>query len=114
MNIDTITQILNIIAGGSFVALLTLILNQGNKIKDDRVKKIDDRIAAWQEISRENERRLEHIEQHLKQCAQHITHMQKYANKLEQTLAKHAPDVEIPERPSIGEIEISKNFSENA
>jgi len=99
MNFDFLSQVVGLISGGSFIAIITLIINQMNKKQEVRSKSIDDRIDAWQKIADEHKQRIDQVEKQLDDCCSFSSQLQDYITKLERLLSQKAPDVELPERP---------------
>ena len=99
MNLDWVTQIINILGSGAVIGIATLIINQRNKKYEIRTKSIDDRIYAWQKIADEHKSRFEQMDVRVTVCERYTADLQRHITSLEQLILKADPSVALPERP---------------
>jgi len=99
VNFESMSQIIQIAGGSTFIGIITLIINQINKKHEESSKTTDDRIDAWQKIANENKNRIKQTEDRLALYERYSLDLQTHITNLEQLLVRLNPGIKLPKRP---------------
>jgi len=101
MNPEIITGLIALVSGGSLTALIDVLLDYIKQRRTTREKDVDDRIAAWQQLSNKHEYRVEALEKKIEIFNADMKILERYISALEQTVLRTDPPVQLPPRPPL-------------
>jgi hypothetical protein len=112
MNNEIMVSLIALASGGGLTALVNGIVEHGKEKQTQRDKTIDDRIAAWQNISDRNELRIGQLERKLESYDRDFRSLERYVLALEQVIVLAGPPLKLPRRPHLereeDEVRLSK------
>ena len=103
MNTRIALALIAIVSGGGLTALINALFTHTRKKQELRIKDVDERIRAWQQISKKNESRIDQLEQKHELCERNFKKLEHYLLMLEQIMIRADPPLTVPERPDLEE-----------
>jgi len=98
---ESFAPLLGFLSSGVLTGIITLYVNYLNKKREFKEKDVDDRIKAWQDMSKLCEEKIAALEERLKAYDRDFRKLTKYITELERIIAKLSPDTTLPELPEM-------------